>query len=129
LAKATLAPLLKKQDGYIRWEESARTIHNRVRAFLPWPSVVVGFRGAACRILRTALTDPAPAGESGPNAGPGTIAFDRNTLEVLCGDGRWIQIVQLHLADRKPVSGGDFARGVRLQPEDRFDVFDPPPSK
>lgn len=29
----------------VRCDEPAHSIHNEVRAFLPWPTVVVGFRG------------------------------------------------------------------------------------
>ena len=36
-SQATLAPLLKKEDGLIDWTLPATEIHNRVRGFTPWP--------------------------------------------------------------------------------------------
>ena len=42
--EATLAPVLKKEDGFIDWARPAAQIHNRVRAFNPWPGTVTRFR-------------------------------------------------------------------------------------
>src|SRR5262249_48652385 len=36
-SRATLAPLLKKEDGLIDWTLSAAAIANRVRGLSPWP--------------------------------------------------------------------------------------------
>ena len=36
-AAATMAPILKKEDGRIDWTLPAREIHNRVRGLSPWP--------------------------------------------------------------------------------------------
>ncbi len=36
--QATHAPMLKKEDGHIDWNQDAQTIHNRIRGFDPWPS-------------------------------------------------------------------------------------------
>ena len=119
--RASLAPRLRKEDGYIDWHESAEAIHNKVRAFLPWPSVIVGFRGKACRILGSRLT-----GEVGEHSEPGTIVFSSRRLQVSCGDGEWLELEQLQLENRKAVSGVDFANGVHLAPEDRFTSIERP---
>lgn len=36
-SQATMAPLLKKEDGLIRWDQPAEAIVNRVRGLIPWP--------------------------------------------------------------------------------------------
>jgi methionyl-tRNA formyltransferase len=113
--QATMAPPLRKQDGFIQWSESARSIHNKVRAFLPWPSVVVGFRGHICKILRSRCIQFAR-----DEGGPGTIAYESNRLIVRCGDGRWLQIEKLQLENKNVVSAGDFANGVHLVSGERF---------
>src|SRR5262249_17785708 len=58
-AEATLGRMLKKEDGYIDWRMPAQQIHNRVRAFNPWPGTVAKFRGRVCKILKTS---PSPSG-------------------------------------------------------------------
>lgn len=116
---ATLAPRLRKEDGRIRWDEPAHRIHNEVRAFLPWPTVVVGFRGTPCRILETRRT-----GEVAEGVDPGAIRFRNQRLTVCCGDGGLLEVVRLQLENRRPVSGPDFAHGVRLDDHERFTALD-----
>src|SRR5271170_2890276 len=36
-AAATVAPMLKREDGRIDWNQPATTIYNRMRGFAPWP--------------------------------------------------------------------------------------------
>ncbi len=115
---ASMAPRLRKEEGYIDWHESSKAIHNKVRAFLPWPSVVVGFRGKTCRILSSRYS-----GVHAENCEPGTIVFASNRLRVSCGDGRWLEIDRLQLENKNVVSGADFANGVHLVPGDRFTTF------
>ena len=118
---ASMAPRLRKEDGYIDWHESSKAIHNKVRAFLPWPSVVVGFRGKTCRILSSQCS-----GAVAENCEPGTIVFVSNRLTVSCGDGQWLEIKRLQLENKNPVSGTDFANGVHLVPGDRFTTINRP---
>src|SRR5499425_2942136 len=43
-SKATLAPLLKKEDGRIDFHRPAAEIANRIRGFQPWPGAFTTFR-------------------------------------------------------------------------------------
>src|SRR5206468_763883 len=36
-SRATIAPLLKKEDGMLRWDEEATALANRIRGLTPWP--------------------------------------------------------------------------------------------
>src|SRR5258707_7905686 len=49
-AEATLAPILKKEDGRIDWNRPAREIYNRIRGFAPWPGAYTTFRGQTCHL-------------------------------------------------------------------------------
>src|SRR6266478_4394107 len=44
-SQATLAPLLKKEDGRIDFHQPAPEIVNRIRGFQPWPGAFTSFRG------------------------------------------------------------------------------------
>src|SRR5271168_1865395 len=44
-AQASMAPMLKKEDGRIDWSRSAEEIFNRIRGFAPWPGAYTSFRG------------------------------------------------------------------------------------
>ncbi len=116
--RATEAPRLRKEDGRIRWDAPAGTIHNMVRGFLPWPSAAASFRGASCRILETRATD-----DAGGGGAPGTILAGKRRLAVRCGDGHALEIVRLQLENRRAVRGIDFVHGMRIEPGERFGVF------
>jgi len=114
-SEATLAPILKKQHGYIDWRDAAANIHNRVRAFNPWPGTVTRFRSAVCKIIKTKVIE-------GSNlADPGTLVAGKRALRVICGEGTLLEVLELQPENRKPVSGGDFANGARIQPGEKFE--------
>ena len=57
-SRASLAPILRKRMAISIGAGHARTIHNRVRAFNPWPGTVTQFRGGLCRILKSRVGRP-----------------------------------------------------------------------
>src|SRR3954451_17312413 len=50
-SRATLAPILKKEDGRIDYSRSAPEIHNRLRGFQPWPGAFTSFRGKSLAVV------------------------------------------------------------------------------
>src|SRR5712692_1512002 len=48
--RATLAPVLKKEDGRIDFDRSAQEIYNRLRGFQPWPGAFTSFRGRGLNV-------------------------------------------------------------------------------
>ena len=116
-AEATYAPILEKSHGFIDWNLPAAKIHNHVRAFNPWPGTTTRFRGNVCKILRTKAV-----GQTPPRQGEaGTIVLEQRMLYVACGDGTALEILQLQPENRKPIAGGDFANGARIQPGEKFE--------
>src|SRR5712691_4209120 len=47
-SEASYAPMLKRADGRIDWNQPAITIYNRMRGFAPWPGAYTTFRGQSC---------------------------------------------------------------------------------
>ncbi len=112
---ASFARILRKQDGYVDWSLPARTIHNHVRAFNPWPGAVAGFRSADCRILKSRV------GQASGSNTSGTIVVSKGRIEVICGDGTSLELVEIQLPGRKPIAGRDFANGLRVQSGEVFE--------
>jgi methionyl-tRNA formyltransferase len=105
-AQATLAPILKKDDGLIDWRLTARAIHNRVRGFQPWPGAYTTFRGQTLHIWESRVVAAEPL------TAPG--AFEsRKPLIVACG-GSSLELVTVQLEGRKRIAAADFANGQRL---------------
>ncbi len=49
--KATYAPALKKDDGCIHWDKSAKEISNQIRGMNPWPGCFTFYRGKLLKIF------------------------------------------------------------------------------
>jgi methionyl-tRNA formyltransferase len=110
-ADATLAPLLKKEDGMIDWAWPATTIHNRVRGLQPWPGASTSFRNQALHIWRS-RTRP----ESG--SAPGRFLSLKPPI-VSCGAGA-LELVEVQMEGRKRMAAADFVNGQRLTDNDRL---------
>jgi methionyl-tRNA formyltransferase len=110
--RATLAPILTKQDGNIDWSWPARKIHNRIRAFQPWPGARTLFRNDVCRILKSHVRE-----EETSAAPPGTLVVGvgaQRYLAVACGDGSLLEVLEVQLPNRKPQTGLDVVNGFRI---------------
>lgn len=117
--QATFAPLLKREDGRIDWELTARQIYNRIRAFTPWPGAWTKFRGHRCLVWGRPAPPSASSVES-QSMPPGTIVAGRDGCEAACGGGTCLGIELIQLEGRKRVSAAEFLIGARLAPGERF---------
>jgi len=107
-AQATLAPIIKKEDGVINWVCSSKSIHNQVRGLQPWPGAQTRFRGAPLQVWKTRVV----AGQGSASGVPGGIA-SLKPLVVRCGEGL-LELVEVQMEGRKRISAADFANGQRL---------------
>ena len=108
-AKATVAPMLKKEDGRIDFTKSARAVHDHVRGMTPWPGAATTSRGKSLKVHATRVTD-IPAG----TAEPGTVVFaDKTRVVVACGE-RGVELTRVQLEGKKAIGAGDWflGRGV-----------------
>lgn len=121
-SQATLAPMLKKEDGRIDWNRPAQELYNHMRGFVPWPGAYTTFRGQTCHLSgapapKDVAKDPA-VHEKG--SGPGMLFGEKNDWFVLCGRATFLRLQSVTLEGRKQVSAGEFANGARLEPGERF---------
>lgn len=106
-ARATLAPILSKEDGRIDFQRTARDIWNRMRGFLPWPGAYTLFRGKNLSLHAAAPLD-------GQHIPPGELRLERERLLVGCGGGTALELLELQLEGKRRMPAADFARGYRL---------------
>jgi methionyl-tRNA formyltransferase len=111
-AAATYAPILKKEDGVVDWNRTAREIHNRVRGLQPWPGAYTWFRGQTVHLWSSHVPDKPAA------LPPGTLALENRRLYAACGDGLFLELREVQLEGRKRLAGDVFANGVRLTAHD-----------
>ncbi len=111
-SKATLAPILKKEDGLIDWKLPAREIHNRVRGLSPWPGAYTFLDGKTIKIIESEVS----AGKGEPGLLYGT---EGNVMTVGTGSGL-LRILSLQPAGKRPMPAGDFLRGYRGTEDKKF---------
>jgi methionyl-tRNA formyltransferase len=111
-AQATLAPILKKEDGRINFSHTATEILNRLRGFQPWPGAYSQFRGKNLQIWQAAAFDR--------SLRLSELKVEGNRLFAGCGLGTSIEIVELQLEGKKRTSAADFIRGYRPLPGEKL---------
>jgi methionyl-tRNA formyltransferase len=112
-SKASMAPLLKKEDGLINWTMNARDIHNRVRGLSPWPGAFSFLNGKLIKFIETDHTEG--TGEPGALYEQG-----RDSLAIGTGSGL-LSIVSIQPEGKKPMSAAEFLRGHRGAVGKKFD--------
>jgi methionyl-tRNA formyltransferase len=106
-AKATLAPILKKEDGRIDFRQSAQEIRNRLRGFQPWPGAFTTLRGRNLHVWDAATSEHSlPAGE---------LLIDNDRLFVGCGGGTALALLEVQPEGKKRMAVRDFVHGYHPQ--------------
>jgi len=114
-AQASYAPLLKKEDGRVRWAEPAAAIERKIRGFQPWPGATTVFDGRSLKLLK-ARVEPDAAGEPGK-----LLASDDAGLVVACGDSSGLRLLEVQTESRSSMPAAAFAAGARIRPGQQFD--------
>ena len=106
--QATMAPLLKKEDGLMDWTMSAMTLTNRVRGLSPWPGAYT-FLGAERWNIWKAVPQATVTTDT-----PGTIvAVNKQSIVVATGDGL-LEIREIQTANSKRMAVAQFLAGHRV---------------
>ena len=114
-AKATMAPLLKKEDGALDWQHDASAIVNRIRGLTPWPGAYTFYGAERWQIWRA---EPAYTGCT--EAAPGSVLeVSKEGIRIAAGNGS-VMIRELQPASGKRLivnqylAGHDVKVGSRL---------------
>lgn len=113
-SRATYAPKLTAEDRVIRWDGSAKKIHDQVRALAPRIGVRTfhpAYDGPV-KILRSRVVDDqGKLGHGGAQVGHIFSAKER--ILVQCGEGG-LQVDALQVPGGRPVEAREFLRGNKL---------------
>lgn len=106
-SRATLAPILKRDDGQVDFNRTAAEIHNRLRGFQPWPGAYTHFRGKNLKIIAArpaAFLADLAAGE---------LRVVGEQLFVGCGNRTTLELLQVQPDGKKTMSVREFIMGYR----------------
>ncbi len=110
--RATLAPIMKKEDGLIDWTLSAADISNRVRGFQPFPTAFTFYNGKKLTIWKAKEVQSSrfkiqSVGE--------ILEAKGDTLLVFCSGDSVLQVDELQLEGKRRMSVRDFLNGMKIQ--------------
>jgi methionyl-tRNA formyltransferase len=105
-SQATLAPLLKKEDGAIDWTLPAVVLANRVRGLSPWPGAYTTVAGDHSWTIWRALALQGPVTKP-----PGMIvAVTREAIHVATGEGV-LAVMELQPANSRRMAVSQYLTG------------------
>ncbi|HKM48526.1 MAG TPA: methionyl-tRNA formyltransferase [Terriglobales bacterium] len=115
-SQATLAPILKKEDGRMDFARSAKDLLNRLRGFQPWPGAFTTFKGKTLQVHR------AQPAQRTVKATPGEIAAEGTRLFVGCGlhADTTLELIEIQLEGKRRMTAQEFINGYRPQPGDHL---------
>ena len=121
-SKATLAPKLKKSDGFLNFNDSARSLRRKILGFWPWPGAsAIYVSKKTSKSQRVTIAEACVVETSNPTALPaGTL--DEN-LGVICAEDA-LKIIKIKPAGRSLMDFTAFINGWQTRPGDLFMKID-----
>lgn len=121
-SQATLAPILKKEDGRMDFARSAEDLFNRLRGFQPWPGAFTIFKGKALRVHHAQPLQHAVTLTSAQIAVEGTRLF------VGCGKNEAkakdtnavLELLEVQLEGKRRMTTQEFINGYRPKSGDHL---------
>jgi methionyl-tRNA formyltransferase len=120
-SQATLAPILKKEDGRMDFTRSAKDLCNRLRGFQPWPGAFTIFKGKTLQVRR------AQAVQHSARLTPGEVAVEGTRLLVGCGKDKddkdsntTLDLIEIQLEGKLRMTAQEFINGYRPQSGDHL---------
>lgn len=113
---ATLAPMLTREDGAIRWKDDAYAIERAVRGFQPWPNAHTSFRSQRL-IVWSALARPSDTGHAQPGE---VLLAKKEEIVVSCGQQTALHLLEVQPEAKRRLSVRDFLNGTHVRVGERL---------
>ncbi|MEV7870334.1 methionyl-tRNA formyltransferase [Streptomyces sp. NPDC088124] len=113
----SLAPKITVEDAQVDWAAPALRVDRVVRACTPAPGAWTLFRGERLKLVQARL---APEVDT---LAPGELAVGKNTVHAGTGSGA-VELLWVQPQGKKPMRAADWARGVRIAPDERLGTAD-----
>lgn len=104
--RATYAPMLKKEEGELDFNQSAESLWRKVRAYNPWPSAFTYLEGSRLIIHEAA---PIEIEHNYPNGQ--TLRYQKKAA-IATANGL-LELITVQPSGKKPISGNDLINGYR----------------
>jgi methionyl-tRNA formyltransferase len=112
---ATLAPMLKKEDGLIVWSTSAVEIERRVRGLDPWPGSFTHIGEKLLKVQRAKIIATERSGQPGE-----VVRADGGGFWIATASGV-IALEEVQLENKRRQPGCEFINGARIKVGDQLE--------
>ncbi len=102
---ATHAKKLDKEEAPLDFSLPAKVLENHIRALQPWPIAEANFFQTRVKVFKAEVGKPTSKQASE------IITDSKSYLEIACGDGKTLSILEVQPDNRKRMSIQDFLRG------------------
>ncbi len=102
----TYAPMIRKEEGRLVWQQPAVALERQVRAMFPWPGAFAAWQGTLLKVLAAAVV---PAADM-PAGSPGQVVLTDDGPAVCTGQGG-LALRQVQLAGKRAMNIADFLPG------------------
>ena len=119
-SQATLAPILKKEDGRMDFARTAKDLFNRLRGFQPWPGAFTTLKGKTLQVHRAQPLQHAV------KLTPGEVAVEGMRLFVGCGKNKdkdtdtALELIEVQLEGKRRMTAQEFINGYRPKSGDHL---------
>ena len=110
--QATFAPIMKREDGAIDWNQTAEEIRNRVRGFQPFPTSFTKFQDKKLTVWKA---EESPMANGKSQISGEIIEAKGDKLFVSCGNQTVLQIDELQLEGKRRMTTRDFLNGLKIK--------------
>lgn len=117
--RASLAPILKREDGLIDWSFGSNAIADRVRGFQPFPTSFTFLNGQKVTIWKSY----AGSNETPVELPPGTIIEAKKyEIEIACGSRSKLIVEELQFEGKRRMTALEAINGRAFMIGDRFET-------
>ncbi|HHU43586.1 MAG: methionyl-tRNA formyltransferase [Bacillota bacterium] len=109
--KATYCKMLRKEDGKIDFNKSAKELVNFIRGMNPWPSSYINTQYGILKILQAEVTD---FEDQNYLHGEVVVSSDKKGLIIKCGEG-FLNIKRVQGQGGKEMDIKDYLRGKKIE--------------
>jgi methionyl-tRNA formyltransferase len=110
---ATLAPILKREDGAIDFTRPAQSIFDRWRGFQPWPGAHTSLRGKKLIVHRMRI-------EPGLVIPAAELLINGDQLYAGAGDTIALELLEVQMEGKRRMPAAEFLRGFQVRSGERL---------
>ncbi|XP_051225488.1 uncharacterized protein [Lolium perenne] len=116
-SKATLAPKMNFDESWLTFDEEAKLLHNKVRAFAGWPRTRAKLQlmnqNGETEALDIKVISTKVSTSCDQTGDENEVLFSGNSLLIPCNGSTWLEVLELQLPGKKATTARGFWNGLR----------------